>query len=104
MNTKQTSYSNKDTRLVARVSEDIQSTIYKAAAYSGATVSQFLVESALDRAKAVINEVENIQLSQKASEHMMTLINNPPQPNAYLKKAKANYDQNIKNAADHTAG
>lgn len=107
MNTKYTKASakesGKDTRLVARVSEDVQSTIYKAAAYSGATVTQFLVESALDKAKAVIDEVETIQLSEKATAHMMALINNPPEPNDYLKKAKANYEKSIKHAADHTA-
>ena len=93
---------NKDSRLVARVSEDIQSTIYKAAAYSGATVTQFLVDAALDKAKAVITEVETINLSHNASESMMALLVDPPGPNEFLTKAKSNYDKNISHAANHS--
>lgn len=88
----------KDARLVARVSTDIQSTIHKAATYSGATVTQFLVESALDKAKAVINEIESIHLTNEASLRMMELLSNPPEPSAFLTKAKANYKSNIRNA------
>jgi len=87
----------KDARLVARVSTDIQNTIHKAATYSGATVTQFLVDSALDKAKLVINETETINLSNKASLRMMELLSNPPEPNAFLRKAQANYKKNIKN-------
>ena len=90
----------KSARLVARVSSDIQDTIHKAATYSGATVTQFLVDSALDKAKSVINEIETINLSNKASLRMMELLSNPPEPNAFLTKAKANYDRTIKNATN----
>lgn len=92
----------KNARLVARVSTDIQATIHKAASYSGATVTQFLVDSALEKAKTVINEIEIIKLSNKASKRMMELLNNAPEPNAFLTKAKAKYDKKIKNVNHST--
>ena len=82
-------------RLVARVSVDIQQTIKKAATYSGATVTQFLVDSALDKAKSVINDVEVVKLTNKAATRMMELLDNPPEPNAYLLEAKAKYHRQI---------
>jgi uncharacterized protein (DUF1778 family) len=91
-------HEKKTERLVARVSLDIQQTIQKAAAYSGASVTQFIVDSAMERAKSVINDIDIIKLSNKASLRMMELLDNPPEPNAFLTKAKANYDKNIKNA------
>lgn len=89
-------------RLVARVSVDIQQTIKKAAAYSGATVTQFLVDSALDKAKAVINDVEVVKLTNKAASRMMELLENPPEPNAYLLEAKAKYQRQIKSVQNKT--
>ncbi|MBL4660919.1 MAG: DUF1778 domain-containing protein [Alcanivoracaceae bacterium] len=87
----------KQARLVARVSVDIQNTIQKAAAYSGATITQFLVDSALDKAKSVIKDVEVIKLTDKAATRMMELLEHPPEPNAYLLRAKANYQRHINN-------
>ena len=87
-------------RLVARVSEDIHKTIQKAAAYTGATITQFLVESALDKARSVINEVELVKLTENAASRMMDLLENPPEPNAYLLQAKANYNEKINNVQD----
>jgi len=94
---------NTQARLVARVSIDIQQTIKKAAAYSGATVTQFLVDSALDKAKSVINDVEVIKLTNKTASQMMELLDNPPMPNAYLLKAKAKYKREIINAHNTTS-
>jgi len=90
----------KQARLVARVSVDIQNTIQKAAAYSGATVTQFLIDSALDKAKTVINEVEVIKLTDKAATRMMNLLENPPEPSAHLLRAQANYKRNVSNVQD----
>ncbi|MCF6289038.1 MAG: DUF1778 domain-containing protein [Proteobacteria bacterium] len=89
-------------RLVARVSEDIQQTIKKAAAYSGATVTQFLVESALDKAKTVINDVEVVKLTNKAATRMMELLDNSPEPNVKLLKARAKYQRIISSEKNST--
>ena len=53
----------KSVRLVARASEDVQRTIQMAAEYSGATVSQFLIDAAISKATAVIDQSRNIHLS-----------------------------------------
>lgn len=89
-------------RLVARVSIDIQQTIKKAATYSGATVTQFLVDSALDKAKAVINDVEVMNLTTKTASRMMELLDNPPEPNAYLLEAKEKYQRQINSVQNKT--
>jgi len=49
-----TSSERKETRLVARTSTEIQEIIQRAADYSGATLSQFLIESAMEKARNVI--------------------------------------------------
>lgn len=86
----------KKARLVARVSDDVQHIIQKAASYSGATVTQFLIDSALDKANKIIKDMEVIKLSDEAATQMMELLDNPREPSAYLLRAKASYEKNIK--------
>ena len=90
----------KEARLVARVSKDIQQTIHKAASYSGATISQFLIDSAVEKARNVINDFEIIKLSDEAATRMMKIFENPPAPNDYLKRAFAHYKESIVNDID----
>ena len=87
----------KEARLVARVSKDIQHTIQKAASYSGATISQFLIDSAVEKARTVINDFEVIKLSNDAATRMMQILDNPPEPNANLKRAFADYKDTVEN-------
>jgi uncharacterized protein (DUF1778 family) len=52
----------KSERLVARVSPDVQELIQQAAELSGATLSQFLVESATSKAHKIIAQSQAIKL------------------------------------------
>ena len=54
-----------NTRLVARVTDDVKYIIQKAASYSGKTVTQFLIDCALDRAKLVIDNFERLKLTDE---------------------------------------
>ncbi|REF26907.1 uncharacterized protein DUF1778 [Xenorhabdus cabanillasii] len=50
----------KETCLVARTSLEIQEILQRTADYSGATLSQFLIEAAMDRAKKVVERAETV--------------------------------------------
>jgi uncharacterized protein (DUF1778 family) len=53
----------------------------------GATLNQFLVSSALEKADAILERERVIKLSAASSEALFALMENPPQPNDHLKKA-----------------
>lgn len=79
----------KSARLVARASEDVQRTIQMAAEFSGATISQFLIDAAMSKATAVIDQSRNIHLSLEEASSVFAILENPPSPNnAFLAAAK----------------
>jgi uncharacterized protein (DUF1778 family) len=73
-----------ETRISARVPEHVYETLTRAAELRGATVNQFLVQSALDRARAVIEEENFIRLDAKTARRFFDEIENPPAPNEKL--------------------
>ncbi|WP_038292297.1 DUF1778 domain-containing protein [Zooshikella ganghwensis] len=85
----------KETRLVARVSTDIQEMIQRAADYSGATLSQFLIESALEKARDVLAQTETLQLSMAGAEALVAALENPPEPNQKLVAAAQRYRDSV---------
>lgn len=81
----------KDLRLVARTSTEIQEFIQRAADYSGATLSQFLIESAMDRARNVIEKTETLHVSMVGANALISALNTPPKANNKLLKAAQGY-------------
>ncbi len=77
----------KEIRLVARTSAEIQEVIQRAADYSGATLSQFLIESAMERARNVIERTEVLHLSMEGADALFAALDNPPKANDKLLKA-----------------
>jgi uncharacterized protein (DUF1778 family) len=77
----------KTERISARVPETVYALLTRAAALTGSTVNQFLVQAALERARAVIEEESIIRLSGESSEVFFEAIENPPEPNEKLKAA-----------------
>lgn len=61
--------------------------IVEAAQSIGATLNQFIVQSALEKANAVLEEERIIKLSTASSEALFAIMENPPEPNEYLKQA-----------------
>ena len=90
----------KATRLVARTSIEIQETIQRAADYSGATLSQFLVESAMEKARDVIERTETLHLSMNGATALVSVLENPPKVNAKLLRAAKHYKDTV-NADPH---
>jgi len=66
---------------------EVYERIAAAARTVGATLNQFLVQSALDRANDILERERVITLSTRAAEAFFVLIDNPPSPNDRLKGA-----------------
>lgn len=86
-----TNAERKDTRLVARTSPEIQEIIQRAADYSGATLSQFLIESVMDKARNVIEQTETLHLSMAGADALLAALENPPKASKKLLKAAQIY-------------
>lgn len=85
----------KETRLVARTSAEIQEVIQRAADYSGATLSQFLIESAIEKARHVIERTETLHLSMAGADALFAALENPPKVNAKLLEAAKHYKDTV---------
>ncbi len=92
----------KQDRIGARVPREVYETLRRAAELTGATVNQFLVQSALKEAQAVIEREEVIRLSSRDWDWVLDLIESPPKPNAKLKAAQARYQKAKRDDADHS--
>lgn len=86
-----TNAERKDTRLVARTSPEIQEIIQRAADYSGATLSQFLIESVMNKARNVIEQTETLHLSMAGADTLLAALENPPKASKKLLKAAQVY-------------
>ncbi|MGD0961224.1 MAG: DUF1778 domain-containing protein [Methylomonas sp.] len=68
----------KQDRIGARVPHEVYETLRRAAELTGATVNQFLVQSAIKEAHAVIEKEEMIRLSPRDWSWLLDLTENPP--------------------------
>lgn len=83
--------------ITAKVSQAIVDKLQAAAELSGATLNQFLVQAALEKADKIIDREKAIQLSQQDAIMLINLLENPPAPNQALLQGLAEYDREIKN-------
>ena len=75
------------TRITARVSDKVRATLEQAAELLGATVNQFVVQTAYQEAQRLIERESVIRLSQQDAAKILSLLDNPPKPNKRLKDA-----------------
>jgi uncharacterized protein (DUF1778 family) len=73
-----------DVRVVARIPPAVKDTLQQAADLSGATLNQFLVQSALTAAKEILEAERTIVLSERDAQKVFDLIEHPPTPNDRL--------------------
>jgi uncharacterized protein (DUF1778 family) len=76
-------------RMNLRLSPEQKSLLMRAAALKNTDLTDFVLQPALREAKAVIEEAERISLSERDSLLVLDLLENPPAPNAKLRKAIA---------------
>ncbi len=78
-------------RLTTRITDHVQETLQMAADIVGATMNQFVVQAALEKAEKVIESESTIVLSRRESLRLLDLINNPPPRNEKFLSAQARY-------------
>jgi uncharacterized protein (DUF1778 family) len=74
-------------RISARMPPEVYERIAAAAQAIGATLNQFMVQSALDRANNILERERVITLSTRAAQTLFDLLENPPAPSTRLKEA-----------------
>jgi uncharacterized protein (DUF1778 family) len=76
-------------RMNLRLRRQEKAALMRAAALKNTDLTDFVLQPALREAKAVIEEAERIQLSERDSLMVLNLLENPPAPNAKLRAAIA---------------
>ena len=87
--------STKSARLETRVSTEQKELIERAAAYTGRSVSDFVVAHVEVAAKKVVNEYERIHLDQEQSQILVKALLSPKGPNKKLRQTMENYHQRV---------
>jgi len=90
-------------RITARVPRDVRRTLEEAANLSGTTLNQFLVNAALREAHALIERDRIIALTQRDTNMLLALLENPPEPNERLKAAARAYKDDRQHDKDRSA-
>lgn len=92
----------KQERIGARVPREVYETLNRAAELTGATLNQFLVQSALKEAQTVIEREQVIRLSRRDSERLLDLLEKPGKPSARFKAAMKLYQKTKRANADNS--
>ena len=81
-------------RISARVPKDVRERLEEAADRSGATLNQFLVQAAIEKADQVLERERVMRLSARDAEWMLAVLDQPPRPpNAKLQSALEHYQK-----------
>ncbi|EDN67805.1 conserved hypothetical protein [Beggiatoa sp. PS] len=81
------------------INPEIKKIILRAAQVKMMSMSTFLINAAYENAKQTLKEHETLTLSLEEGERLITLLENPPEPNDKLKAAMRQYRQVTENAA-----
>ena len=82
-------------RLEARISPDLKRRLEYAAFLRGATLTEFVVQSAQEAATRTIRENEVLTLSEDARVAFAQLLLNPPHPNRKAMAAARRYKTEV---------
>ena len=91
-------------RVSTRVPKNVQARLEEAAGLVGATVNQFMLQAALKEADEIIDRERVIRLSRRDAERLMELLDNPPPPNAKLRRALERHEEFLRGRPHRTAG
>ena len=78
---------NDNNRVALRIQPADKLVIMRAVALKQTDMTDFILHTALREARAVIEEHECVKLTQRDSQRVLDLLENPPKPNAKLRKA-----------------
>jgi uncharacterized protein (DUF1778 family) len=79
-------------RFEARVSPEAKALCQKAASIQGRTLTDFVVQSAVEAATRTVRELEFVELSRRDRIAFVEALLTPPAPNAKLRKAMRRHD------------
>lgn len=85
-----------DDRVTARIPHANRLIIERAAAVYGATLNQFIVQSALDRAAEILEREETQRLSERDALRFLHALENPPPLSEKLAAALKAHDLLVK--------
>jgi uncharacterized protein (DUF1778 family) len=80
-------------RVTNRVPQPIAKKLQEAAELTGATLNQFMVQAALEKAEKVIEREKTIHFSLNDAAMIINLLDNPAKPNAALVRAFERFKQ-----------
>ena len=80
-------------RITNRVPQPIALKLQEAAELSGATLNQFMVQAALEKAEKIIEREKLILFSKNDAAMIINLLDNPSTPNAALLRAFERFKQ-----------
>lgn len=78
-------------RLTTRLTDHVQDKLQTAADLVGATLNQFVVQAALEKAERVIESESTLVLTRTESLRLLALMENPPPRNEKFLQAQARY-------------
>jgi len=79
-------------RISTRVPAQVQETLETAAGMVGATLNQFIVQTALREAERIIEQERVIRLTARDAQKFLDALDNPPPPNDKLLAALQDYE------------
>lgn len=85
-------------RITTRITSRVQERLQVAADLVGATLNQFVVQAAIEKANTIIENESVLVLSRKESLRLLELIENPPPRNRKFAAARARYERMKRNA------
>lgn len=76
-----------NSRVALRIRPADKAVLMRAVAFAQMDMTDFVLRAALREARSVIDEHERVKLTRRDSLLVMELLENPPSPNAKLRKA-----------------
>jgi uncharacterized protein (DUF1778 family) len=73
-----------NSRMSLRIRAEEKAILLRAVALKHTDLTDFVIQHAVSAAKAVIEEADRVQLSERDSLRVLDLLENPPAPNARL--------------------
>lgn len=78
---------NSTSRLEARIPSDVYETMQRAARLLGMTMTGFVIATAGERARSIVEEAELLRLSREDQVRFAEALIDPPEANERLKRA-----------------
>jgi len=85
-------------RLTTRITAHVQDTLQAAADLAGATINQFVVQAALEKAEKVIESETTLLLTRREALRVFELTQTPPVRNERFLRAQARHRTIVDNA------